>query len=310
MFEGILGIHHVTAISADIQRNYDFYVKLLGLRLVKKTVNFDDPGAYHLYYGDAHGTPGTILTFFSYPGGQKGAPGTGQATSFALAIPEGSLSFWLDRLANHQVKAETGCRFGEKLATIHDPDGLQVDLIESALKDSTPWLSADIGRDHAIAGIHSVSLTLEGFDQTAKLLHERMAYRAGPHDEHRYRYDKPHPVVGSILDLVCSPYAPRGRGGAGTIHHVAFRVENDTKQRLWRLQLDTDGYNVSPVMDRNYFHSIYFREPGHVLFEIATDPPGFAADEPMEKLGERLCLPEWMESHRTQIEQVLPPLKT
>lgn len=302
------GIHHVTGICGDAQANVDFYAGILGMRLVKKTVNFDDPTAYHLYYGDALGHPGTILTFFPYPSGRQGQVGTGQATSVALAVPKDSLDFWGARLVAKGVKAEASVRFGEHRLGFHDHDGLNVEIVGAANGQTKPWATSEIPVEHAIMGIHSCTITVEGFEETAKILHDRISFRAGAHEGNLHRYTRPNLAIGAVMEVLCAPYAPRGHSGVGSLHHIAFRVDNDHKHRMTRMQLMDQRFNVSPQMDRNYFHSIYFREPGGVLFEVATDLPGFATDETVEELGTKLCLPAWMEPRRAAIEAALEPL--
>lgn len=304
----ILGLHHVTALCRDAQRTLTFYRDLLGMRLVKKTVNFDDPHAYHLYFGDSVGSPGTLLTLFPYPNGAQGVQGTGQASSITLAVPPGSLNFWKDRLSSAGTHVEIVLRFDSPGLAFRDPDGLGLEVVESDLKETKPWASSGIPDNAAILGIDGVALSLEGYERTARLLHDRMSYRNGPHEGSRFRFLKPQHHIGGWVDLLCQPDAPRGRVAVGSIHHVAFRVENDQKQRMYRISLVDDQYNVSPVLDRNYFHSIYFREPGGVLLEIATDAPGFDVDEDLTTLGERLCLPAMYESRRQEIESALPSL--
>jgi len=311
MTSSISGLHHVTAIASDPQRNLDFYVGLLGLRFVKRTVNFDDPGTYHFYFADAHGTPGTILTFFPWPGARRGIRGTGQIEATAFAIPAGSMDYWLGRLQEHHVAAEkTTRRFGEQVIRFADPDGLLLELIAS---DSTPsvelWSDSLVPPQHSLRGFHSVSSALEGYERTARLLTETFGYRFVEQAENRFRFIAANDSsAGKTMDLLCMPEGQPGRIAAGTIHHIAFRCANDEEQSAWRKQLIELGYNVSPIMDRTYFHSIYFREPGGVLFEIATDPPGFTLDEKLDSLGESLRVPPWLESARSDIERILPPI--
>lgn len=300
--DGISGLHHVTAIAGDAQRNVEFYTNVLGLRLVKRTVNFDDPGTYHLYYGDEAGTPGTILTFFPWAGIPKGNRGTGEVAATAYAIPVGAVDPWMDRLARNSVAAElAGERFGETVIRLADPDGMAIELIASE--------SDEAADATAVRGFHSVTGALEGTERTAELLTNVMGYRSIGQERDRFRFATGTGAgIGERLDLVCRPEGHRGRSGAGSVHHVAFRVADDTAQLAWRERLLGQGFNVSPVMDRDYFHSIYFREPGGILFEIATDPPGFTVDEPLADLGRGIKLPAWLEPRRGQIEAALPPL--
>jgi glyoxalase family protein len=307
----IPGLHHVTAIASDPQQNYDFYAGFLGLRLVKKTVNFDDPGTYHFYFGDARGDPGTIMTFFPWPGANRGRIGAGQATVTSFAIPSGSLGFWNDRAKRFNIETTAlAQRFGDQVLLLSDPDGLQIELIESGNVSESAWTLHGIPAEAAVTHFHSVTLSEEGFERTAALLHKTMGFTAGPHENNRFRFIADGAGPASIVDLLCIPDSRRGLQGAGTVHHIAFRVADDAAQAQWRATMAEAGLNVTPVMDRNYFRSIYFREPGGVLFEIATDPPGFAIDESPETLGTTLKLPEWYEPRRAKIEAVLPKLKT
>jgi catechol 2,3-dioxygenase-like lactoylglutathione lyase family enzyme len=307
----ISGLHHVTAIASDPQRNLDFYVGLLGLRLVKRTINFDDPGTYHFYFADGRGTPGTILTFFPWPGARRGGRGTGEVKTTAFAIPSESIGYWVERFKVHQVSAEHGpARFGEEVIRFADPDGMMLELVASpATADVEPWKESSVSTEHALRGFHSVSAALEGYERTAKLLTETFGYQLVNEAGNRFRFAaQGAAVAGRFIDLLCMPDGQRGGGGAGSVHHIAFRTADAKQQLAWREQIVNLGYNVSPVMDRTYFHSIYFREPGGVLFEIATDPPGFTLDESPDELGSKLRLPSWMEPSRPQIEKTLPPI--
>jgi glyoxalase family protein len=307
----IPGLHHVTAIASDPQRNIDFYAGVLGLRFVKRTVNFDDPGSYHFYFGDARGTPGTILTFFAWPGARRGIRGTGQVDTIAFAIPQNSNGYWLDRLKQQHVLAEKiSARFGDEAIRLVDPDGLVVELVESAAPAAVEqWHESSVPTEHSIRGFHSVSAALEGYEATAKLLTEAFGYRLFDDSGNRFRFAAhDETAAGRFIDLLCMPDAHPGRVAAGSVHHIAFRARDDKEQRLWRERLVELGYNVTPVIDRVYFHSIYFREPGGILFEIATDPPGFTLDEDLDQLGQSLRLPPWLEPARSQIEEVLLPI--
>ena len=307
----ISGLHHVTAIASDPQRNLDFYAGVLGLRFVKRTVNFDDPGTYHFYFGDARGTPGTIMTFFAWPGARRGIRGTGQVDAVAFAISKNSIAYWLDRLKQERVPAEKASpRFDEELIRFIDPDGLPIELIESATPPNVEqWPGSSVPTEHSIRGFHSVSSALEGYERTAKLLTESFGYRLVNQSDNRFRFaSQNQTAAGRQIDLICMPDAHPGRVAAGSVHHIAFRVRDDSEQQQWREHLVSLGYNVTPVIDRIYFHSIYFREPGGILFEIATEPPGFTLDEDLNQLGESLRLPPWLESARAQIEKVLPPI--
>jgi glyoxalase family protein len=311
MDKKISGLHHVTAIASDPQRNLDFYVGLLGLRLVKRTVNFDDPGTYHLYFGDARGTPGTILTFFPWPGARRGQRGVGQIEATAFAISPDSVGYWLDRFKEqHVTAAKTPARFGEEVIRLTDPDGLLLELIASSSSAPfQPWPDGPVPPEHALHGFHSVSAALEGYERTAQLM-QSFGYRLVKESGNRFRFASPDDdAPGRIVDLLCLPDTGPGRVAAGSVHHIAFRTRNDEEQLKWREHLVELGLNVTPIIDRTYFHSIYFREPGGILFEIATEPPGFTLDEKLDELGMHLRLPQWMESARSQIERVLPPIK-
>jgi glyoxalase family protein len=307
----IPGLHHVTAIASDPQRNLDFYVALLGLRFVKRTVNFDDPGSYHFYFGDNRGSPGTILTFFAWPGARRGKRGSGQIEATAFAISPDSIGYWLERLKQHHVTAEK-TRFGEEVIRLIDPDGILIELIASSSHGSfEPWPESPVPSEHALRGFHSVSAALERYERTARLLTESFGYRLIDESGNRFRFASvDDSAPGRIIDLLYQPDTAMGRVAAGSVHHIAFRAKDDADQLQWREHLIDLGYNVTPVMDRDYFHSIYFREPGGILFEIATDPPGFTLDEKLEELGTHLRLPPWLERSRSQIEQILPPISS
>lgn len=310
MDKEILGLHHVTAIASDPQRNIDFYVELLGLRLVKVTVNFDEPTTYHLYYGDELGHPGTILTFFAWPGGPIGRIGTGQLTATSFSIPETAISFWMERFKNHNVPFQGPiARFNEQVLSFSDPDGLQLELV--AAQDGQldrVWKNGPVPPEYGLRGFHSVALSEAGHERTASLLTETMGFRRVGQIGSRYRFEVGEGGAGAIVDVLTELGVPRGVVSVGSVHHVAWRTPGDEQQKAWREQLIEAGMNVTPVIDRKYFHSIYYREPGGVLFEIATDPPGFTVDEPAQELGQRLTLPSWLEPQRPEIEETLPPI--
>jgi glyoxalase family protein len=306
---GITGIHHVTAIAGDPQRNLDFYAGTLGLRFVKRTVNFDDPGTYHFYFGDGDARPGSLLTFFPWPGAPRGRHGAGQATAVAFSILKDAMGFWVDRLKARGVALDgPRTRFGEESAGFQDPDGLRLELVAN---DDTrvPWADGPVAPERAIRGIHSVTLTEEGFERTAALVERTLVFRRTRESAAHLRYELGAGGAGAVVNVESTPDLPRGRIAVGTVHHVAWRVAGDEEQEEWRKKIALAGLNVTPVIDRKYFHSIYFREPGGVLFEIATDGPGFAVDEPAADLGSRLVLPPWLEPQRTEIEVALPPLR-
>ncbi len=304
----IQGIHHVTAMSGEPQANLDFYSGVLGLRLVKLTVNYDDPGTYHLYYGDGTGSPGTILTFFPWPGAMRGRNGAGMATEIVFSAPAGSLDYWQQRLQQAGVAtgAVTG-RLGESVFTFQDLDGLRLAIAESgAVPAFQPWADSPVPSSYALQGIHSVTLTEANASATEQHLSAVMGLEEVGREGTRARFRFGDGGAGRIVDVVQDDQAGRGRVSAGAVHHVAWRVADDETELYWQGRLMKDGSHVSPVMDRTYFHSIYWREPGGVLFEIATDPPGFTADEPAESLGEKLILPSWLEPMREDLERRLP----
>ncbi|HEX7183238.1 MAG TPA: ring-cleaving dioxygenase, partial [Thermoanaerobaculia bacterium] len=285
----IEGIHHVTAIARDPQANVDFYAGVLGLRLVKKTINFDDPGTYHFYYGDEQGRPGTIITFFPWPMARRGSHGAGQATVTSFSVPEGSLGWWSERLERLGVAAEAPReRFDEEVLTLLDPDGLKLELIARADDPRAPWERGPVPADKAVRGFDGVTLTEWNPEVTVGLLTGFMGFRQVGESGGRFRFEVGAGGPGTRVDVLARPDAPRGHVSAGTVHHVAWRVADDEQQRAWHEELNELGLHVSPILDRQYFHSIYFREPGGVLFEIATDPPGFTFDETVEDLGSGL----------------------
>ncbi len=304
----LTGLHHVTAIASDPQQNVDFYAGLLGLRLVKQTVNFDDPQSYHFYYGDGVGSPGTLLTFFAWPHGRRGRAGLGQVTAASLAIGPNSLDFWRERLTVHGVvPPEPQTRFGETVLGFNDPDGMRLELVPTAEDARTGWTEGPVPAEHAIKGVRAVTLPERSTDRTVALLTETLGFRAIATDGVGTRYalgENP----ATFADVFFAPNLVSGQIAVGTIHHVAWRTPDDAQQDAWHKDIARQGYGVSPVMDRDYFHSIYFREPGGILFEIATDPPGFAIDESPETLGERLQLPSQYEPMRAQIRAQLPPI--
>ncbi|MBS0663973.1 MAG: ring-cleaving dioxygenase [Verrucomicrobia bacterium] len=308
----LLGLHHITAMASDPRANFEFYTRVLALRFVKKSVNQDDPGTYHLYYGDYIGSPGTALTFFPWPGLRRGRPGSGQSYATGFSIPAGSLEFWQERLAKLGVKTEpVTTRFGEKVLTTFDPDGLRLDLIATNEADPRqPAPSEDVPAAHGIHGFHSTTLGVVSPAATVSVLTATMGYRLVATEGHRTRYTVGAGGPGTYVDLLADPALPRGLNGAGTIHHVAFRTPTEISQVEAHGQVARSGLPISPVIDRAYFKSIYYREPSGILFEIATDQPGFTIDEPAESLGTKLGLPPHLEPHRAEIEAALPPLTT
>ncbi|MDZ4724187.1 MAG: ring-cleaving dioxygenase [candidate division Zixibacteria bacterium] len=309
MTDGVLGIHHVTAIASDPQRNLDFYVNLLGMRLLKLTVNYDDPGTYHLYYGNKIGSPGSALTFFPWPKIPRGRRGSGQVTSTTFSVPPSSIQYWADRLIRNQIQfEETMTASGEQTLIFEDPDGMELQLVGVAFDSREAWGEGEVPAEHGIRGFHSVTLTLEGYERTAGLMTTQLGFRLRSQHGNLFRYESGDGGSGSFVDILCQPDLRMGGMGAGIVHHVAWRAKDDAHQLRLRESLVKAGQNVTPVIDRNYFHSVYFREPGHVLFEIATDQPGFAIDEPLDKLGGKLLLPPHLETKRSQLEAALPPL--
>lgn len=307
----ILGIHHITAIAGNAKRNFEFYTKVLGLRLVKKTVNFDDPGTYHFYFGDEAGTPGTILTFFPWDRVKQGKAGAGMATDIAYSIPEGSLQFWKDRFAKENVNVTNiGKRFGEDFISFTDPDGLSLTLLVSKTNDPRRgWSGGNVSADMAIKGFYSTTLTLRKKDATATILMEVLGYKLLSEEGNRSRYITDAVETASIVDIIESSDNVDAKNAGGTIHHVAFRVKDEETLMLFRKKVQDHGLQITEKIDRNYFFSLYFREPGGVLFEIATDNPGFAVDEPIDKLGSGLKLPPQYENYRSKIEEALPVLE-
>ncbi|MDB2407279.1 ring-cleaving dioxygenase [Jannaschia sp.] len=302
MTKPITGLHHVTAISGPPQANVDFFTKLLDQRLVKKTVNFDDPGTYHLYYGNRTADPGTILTFFPFVGARVGRAGPGLASAYGYSVGETVFDHWVREVgARGAVISTPEERFGQTVVTVRDPDGAAVELI------------AEPGsHDPAEGGFHSTTLWLDDLGPTQRLLVDHMGYEEAGHmtsdGAERLRLKAPGDARGSVVDLYRREGAAPAVPGAGTIHHIAFRARDDADQLEWRERMLTAGMKVTPVIDRQYFNAIYFREPGGVLFEIATDPPGFTRDEPLDALGQALMLPEQYEGRRQKIEAALPPL--
>jgi predicted esterase/catechol 2,3-dioxygenase-like lactoylglutathione lyase family enzyme len=300
----------VTAIVEDPQENVDFYTRVLGLRLVKQTVNFDDPYTYHLYYGDEQGHPGTIVTFFPWPDGRRGSRGTGQISAVAFAVPPGALAFWQERLADFDWRfGGPEVRSGAPVLSLYDPAGLLLELVEQPLGDHPAVRGgSDIPPEAAIRRLFGITLTLAQVEPTAVFLTERLGFRPIEGQPGKARYAIGAGAGAAVVDLIGRPDVPRGQIAAGSLHHVAWRVADEDGLELWRSELERRDIGVTPVRDRQYFRSIYFREPGGVLFEIATDPPGFAIDERPAELGARLRLPPWLESRRTEIERRLPPI--
>ena len=296
------GVHHITAIAGNPQTNLDFYTETLGLRLVKRTINFDDPGSYHFYFGDNVGNPGTIITFFPWPGARRGTGGSGQVTIVSFAVPHNSMTFWKERLrANHVAAEDINDRFGSKVLRLRDPDGLMLELIES------PVVLSEEPIVHNIRGFAAPTLEVRHLERTEKLLIEILGFELVGEENNRRRL-RGSGSNAAAVDLVSSG-AGFGLVAVGSVHHIAFRVANGEEQLRVREEIVERGLNVTPVIDRQYFQSIYFREPNGILFEIATDGPGFLIDESADELGDSLKLPPMYESARDEIERVLPPIQ-
>ncbi len=314
----VLGLHHVTAIASDPQRNLDFYTGVLGLRLVKLTVNFDDPGTYHFYFGDADGTPGSIMTFFPWPRGRGGRHGTGQVAVTSFSIAPSAVGFWIERLLRHNIRYEgpkKRCRgaSAESAIAFKDSDGLMLELVAHGAAESrtaSTWDGAPgITREVAIRGFHNVTLWVEQGDATASVLTDTMGFREHTEEDSTRRYVVEDGGPGRIVDVRSIGGFGRGSDGVGVVHHVAFAVADDAAELAMREKVVAAGLRPTPVIDRTYFHSVYFREPGGVLYELATVPPGFTSDEPRERLGESLMLPPQYASLRAQLEAELPSLR-
>ena len=306
----INGIHHITAIAGNAKRNFDFYTKVLGLHMVKKTVNFDDPETYHLYYGDKAGTPGTILTFFPWGDIQAGRRGARQATEIGYSVPADSFDFWLKRLESHNVTYnKVAEKFGEQYLTLLDPDGLKLELTASKTADNrVPWETDEVKAENAIKGFHSVTITTNKMQPTADILTGVFGYRLLEQHVNRYRFVTDVVENANIVDLVEVAGEVAGHVAGGSVHHVAFRVKNEEILMQYRDRIAALGLHITEKIDRNYFYSLYFREPGGVLFELATDNPGFAVDEPVEELGLNLKLPAQYEQFRSTLQKTLPKL--
>ncbi len=304
------GLHHVTAIADDPQANVDFWTRVLGLRLVKQTVNFDAPDTYHLYYGDEAGRPSSLLTFFPWKGVPRGRQGVGMTTATAFSVPEHSLGWWRERLVGHGVDADAPrSRDGEDVLTFRDPDGMVIDLVAAPGDTRSGWDGvASIPSEHAVRGLHAVTLSERLLEPSAQMLTDLLGMELGGEDGDRARFTMAGGPPGALVDLAGGT-GMRGLQAGGTVHHVAFRAPDLETMTRWQQELLDAGVGVTDIRDRQYFKSIYFREPGGVLFEIATDEPGFATDEPLLELGRSLRLPPWLEPSRAQIAAALPPLQ-
>lgn len=300
------GIHHITAIVGHPQENVDFYGRVLGLRLVKKTVNFDDPGTYHLYFGDKGGRPGTIITFFPWVNAYQGTIGDGQVGVTSYAVPVGSLPFWVNRLASEAIPFKKAVRFGENVVQFDDPHGLHLELVERAAGADNEWTIGDVTPDVAIKGFAGATLYSTNPEATERTLTEVMGLEKVA-EEGDYRRYTSSADIGNTVDLKLVT-GVIGTMGVGTVHHIAWRAEDDADHKEWQAYVYDKGEQVTDIKDRNYFNAIYFREAGEILFEIATDPPGFAHDESLETMGEQLMLPAQYEQYRSRIEDRLIPI--
>lgn len=302
-----MGIHHITAMVGHPQENVDFYAGVLGLRLVKQTVNFDDPGTYHLYFGDEGGKPGTIITFFPWAGANRGKIGDGQVGVTSYVVPKEAIEFWENRLEKFKVSFTKNERFGEQYLKFDDPHGLHLEIVEREEGEKNPRNFGGVTSDVAIKGFGGATLFSAKPERTAELLETVMGLeKIGTEGDFvRFRSTSD---IGNIIDLKLSPMGS-GQMGVGTVHHIAWRARDDQDQLDWKRHVERNGYRVTPVTDRNYFNAIYFREHGEILFEIATDPPGFAHDESQTTMGEKLMLPDQYEQHREKIVKVLIPIK-
>lgn len=301
------GIHHITAFVNNAQENVDFYAGVLGLRLVKKTINFDAPNVYHLYFGNEHGSPGTIITFFPRDNSRTGTIGGGQVKTTVYAVPPGSLDFWMQRLSSLDLAYGKTERFGETYIQFKDPSGLQIELVERAEGAPSRWSFSGVPLDHAIKGFGGAVLGSNNPKQTMLVLEEILGLAKIGEDQGQVRY-RSTGDIGNIIDVNIGQ-EERGTAGAGTVHHIAWRAKDFADHEAWRSLVEEAGLRPTQIVDRQYFNAVYFREPGGILFEIATDPPGFARDEPEEEMGTHLMLPEWYEPQREVIEQLLPDIQ-
>jgi len=307
------GIHHISALASDPKRIVDFYTKVLGLRMVKKSVNQDDVETYHLYFANRSGEPGTVMTYFPHPNSRQGMAGKGLATEVRFEIPKAAMAFWLNRLHEHGVQVETPrIHFGETHLRFSDPDGLTLELVGTGYdSEGDLWVSDEISAEHAIRGFHSATIWAGDPDKTIALLKDTFGFHVEARENNRIRLSTGQSGIGQVIEVLHQPDLNMKRGvmGAGTVHHIAFRAGSDEHEVAMRSELEAQGYHLTPVIDRYYFHSVYFREPSGVIFEIATDEPGFAVDEDLDQLGTSLKLPPFLEDQRARIEAALPPIE-
>ena len=309
MEDRINGLHHITVLASDPQKNYDFYTKILGLRFVKKTVNFDAPDVYHFYFGDEVGTPGTILTFFPFPNARQGTRGNGEASKVSFAVPVGSLEFWTNHFKSKNIAIDgPEVILDYNSVSLLDPDGMKIELVEDNVAHLIGWETNNIPRTHSIRKFFGTTLSLDSLQATEELIVKVLGFQLQKEYKSIRRYISGSGDNQAFLDIKINPDLNHAIQSAGSVHHIAWRTESDAAQKEWLKRLRDQGYQVTDVIDRNYFHSIYFREPGGVLFEIATDQPGFMIDEDQGSLGQALKLPEMYEARREMIEKRLLPL--
>lgn len=304
------GIHHITVLASDPKRNAEFYTNVLGLRMVKRTVNFDAPDVYHLYYADATGSPGTLMTFFPFPQAARGKRGTGEVSAIAWHVAASSRDYWISRLAEKGIDFNGPAeRFGAEVISFFDPDGLKLELIFSTDPPKVvTWDRSPVPAEHQLRTFHGVTFSLQNADPSLALLSTIMGARSVGAEGVRHRYALGEGAEAAMVDLIVDASLPWARQSAGSVHHIAWRVRSDEEHGAWREKLLAADVRVTEVVDRKYFHSIYFREPGGILYEIATDPPGMNVDEDWSELGLKLQLPPWYERDRARIEAVLPDL--
>jgi glyoxalase family protein len=309
MEDKINGLHHITVLASDPQRNYNFYTRIMGLRFVKKTVNFDAPDVYHFYFGDEAGSPGTILTFFPFPMARQGTRGNGEASIVSFSVPPGSLVFWQERFKSRDIPFDGPDRkMDYDYISLLDPDGMLIQLVESNVEHLPGWQTNEISREYSIKKFFGVTLTLSSSLETEELITKIMGFSFQQEQNNIKRYVSGSGDQQALLDIRVNSNLNYAIQSAGSVHHIAWRTESDESQLIWLKRLQESHYQVTNVIDRNYFHSIYFREPGGVLFEIATDQPGFMIDEEKEHLGEDLKLPAQYEARRKDIEKILIPI--
>jgi len=312
MEKALNGIHHITVIAGNPQDNYDFYTQPLGLRMIKKTINFDAPDVYHLYYADEKGTPGTVLTFFPFPNATRGKRGTREISIVSFSVPSASLNYWIDRFAKLAIEFDVSSKkFGYDYITLFDPDGMKIEIVADPNADMIEgWDNGDLPKEHSIRKFFGATFNLNKATETEKLLSQIMGMSFIKSENNIKRYSSGKDESLCFVDIIENENGNYAVSSAGSVHHIAWRTANDEEQINWRNKFLQAGYHPTEVVDRNYFHSIYFREPGGILFEIATDQPGFMVDETFESLGTELKLPPWYESKRKTIESGLMLIKT